>query len=116
MSCLECTKGQQIVLWQLDLHLEEAHGAARREGQGPKASPHLFRHLLTSYLLTPICDMKKIALISCAVAVLACLGEGFTVYNVTAFSPRARLSVVQDVEGYNSWPMIQVTGVRSPRR
>ena len=56
--------------------------------------------------------MKKIALISCAVAVLACLGEGFTVYNVTAFSPRARLSVVQDVEGYNSWPMIQVTGGR----
>ena len=41
MSCLECTKGQHIALRQLDLHLEEAHGAARREGQGPKASPHL---------------------------------------------------------------------------
>ena len=48
---------------------------------------------------------KVFAAIAAACAAAFCAGAA-------EVSPRAHLSVVQDVDGYNSWPMIQVTGGR----
>ena len=50
-------------------------------------------------------DRFKAAMLCGIAAAVFCVGAA-------GISPMARLSVVQDVDGYNSWPMIQVTGGR----